>query len=77
MDTTLSLQLHTEYAKFRSSSCPIHKGVLLHCIAFPILYQRMTVTVAHARLNCVCTVYRYRSHYSLPLSSNDSESESS
>ena len=65
MDTTLSLQLHTEYAKFRSSSCPIHKGVLLHCIAFPILYQRMTVTIAHARLNCVCTDTEVSTHYTL------------
>ena len=29
-----------------------YKKVLLHCIAF---CQRMTVTIAHAKLNCVCT----------------------
>ena len=27
----------------------------LHCISFPTFYQRMTITIAHARLNCVRT----------------------
>ena len=64
MDTTLSLQLHMpSEPKFSAAAVLFKKEqVLLHCIAFLTFCQRMTVTIAHARLKCVHN-YRYRSHY--------------
>ena len=56
MDTTLSLQLHTEYAEFWSSSCPIQQDARE---AMRVVFSVLTKRICMHKTKFLMNIFKY------------------